>query len=57
MRSLDSGPFNQKPQQFFNDKQEEMRRSGKNEYVLTKGDVENYGKYDMMKSFNPSARD
>jgi len=57
MRSLDSGPFDQKPQQFFNDKQEEMRRSGKNEYVLTKGDVENYGKYDMMKSFNPSARD
>jgi len=57
MRSLDSGPFNQKPTEFFQEKQEEMRQSGKNEYVLTKGDVENYGKYDMMKSFNPSARD
>ena len=57
MRSLDSGPFDKKPQEFFNEKQEEMRKSGKNEYVLTKGDVENYGKYDMMKSFNPTAQD
>lgn len=56
MRSLDSGPFDKKPQEFFNEKQEEMRKSGKNEYVLTKGDIENYGKYDMMKSFNPSAQ-
>ena len=32
-----------------------MKKSGKNEYVLTKGDVENYGKYDVMKSFNPQA--
>lgn len=57
MRSLDSGPFDTKPQEFFNEKQEEMKKSGKNEYVLSKGDVEQYGKYDMMKSFNPSARD
>ena len=53
MRSLDSYPFNQKPDEFFNNKQEEMRKSGKNEYMLTKNDVENYGKYDIMKSFNP----
>jgi len=57
MRSLDSYPFNTKPTEFFNEKQEEMRKTGKNEYVLTKGDVENYGKYDMMKSFNPQAAD
>jgi hypothetical protein len=31
-----------------------MQKSGKNEYVLTKGDVENYGKYDVMRSFNPA---
>ena len=54
MRSLDSYPFNTKPTDFFNEKQEEMKKTGKNEYVLTKGDVENYGKYDMMKSFNPA---
>jgi len=57
MRSLDSGPFDKNPAEFFQGKQEEMRKAGKNEYVLTKGDVDNYGKYDMMKSFNPSARD
>jgi hypothetical protein len=53
MRSLDSYPFNKKPDQFFSEKQQEMKTSGKNEYVLTKGDVENYSKYDVMKSFNP----
>jgi hypothetical protein len=53
MRSLDSYPFNKKPDEFFEEKQEEMKKSGKNEYVLTKGDVENYSKYDVMKSFNP----
>ena len=31
MRSLDSYPFNQKPTDFFSQKQEEMRESGKNE--------------------------
>lgn len=41
MRSLDSYPFNQKPRDFFSQKQEEMRSSGKNEYILTKNDVEN----------------
>ncbi len=55
LRSLDSYPFSQNPSEFFNDKQQEMRASGKNEYILTKGDVENYGKYEIMKSFNPKA--
>lgn len=55
MRSLDSYPFDTKPNDFFAQKQQQMKDSGKNEYVLTKGDVENYGKYDIMKSFNPKA--
>jgi hypothetical protein len=53
MRSLDSYPFNEKPQEFFAHKQEEMRASGKNEYVLTKSDIENYSKEDLSQSFNP----
>jgi hypothetical protein len=57
MRSLDSYPFSKNPTEFFNEKQKEMKASGKNEYVLTKGDVENYGKYDIMKSFNPKAEE
>jgi hypothetical protein len=53
MKTLDSYPFNQKPIDFFNQKQEEMRASGKNQYVLTKDDVENYSKDLIAKSFNP----
>ena len=57
MRSLDSYPFNQHPQDFFSQKQDEMRQSGKNEYVLTKDEIENYGKEQIMKSFNPDQDD
>ena len=57
MRSLDSYPFNQKPQEFFNHKQAEMRQSGKNEYVLTKDDVDNFSADDMKTSFNPIAQE
>lgn len=54
MRSLDSYPFNQKPNEFFNNKQLEMRQTGKNEYVLTKNDIENYSKDEISQSFNPT---
>ena len=53
LRSLDSGPFNQKLSNFFDDKQDDMEKSGKNEYVLTKSDIENYSKEDLSQSFNP----
>lgn len=53
MRSLDSYPFNEKPQEFFAHKQGEMKASGKNEYVLTKDDVENYPADQIKQSFNP----
>jgi hypothetical protein len=53
MRSLDSYPFNQNPQQFFASKHDEMRQTGKNEYVLTKNDVENYSKETIRDTFNP----
>jgi hypothetical protein len=54
MRSLDSYPFNEKPQEFFAHKQGEMRASGKNEYVLTKDEVENYPVENIKTSFNPN---
>jgi outer membrane murein-binding lipoprotein Lpp len=53
MRSLDSYPFNEKPQEFFAHKQGEMRASGKNEYVLTKDEVTNYPTDTIKQSFNP----
>lgn len=52
MRSIDSYPFNQKPQEFFAKKQGEMRASGKNEYVLTKDEVSNYPIETIKDTFN-----
>jgi hypothetical protein len=52
LRSLDSYPFNQNPQEFFNQKQGEMRISGKDDYVLTKQDVNDYSKDMIKNSFN-----
>jgi hypothetical protein len=51
LRSLDSGPFNQKLSQFFEDKEEDLEKSGKNEYILTTDEVENYSPNDIKKSF------
>jgi hypothetical protein len=53
MRSLDSYPFNQRPNDFFSQKQGEMKATGKNEYVLTKQDVESYSPDTISKTFNP----
>jgi hypothetical protein len=57
MRSLDSYPFNQNPQQFFAQKQGEMRQTGKNEYVLTKNEVDNYSTDNIRGSFNPEQQE
>jgi hypothetical protein len=51
LRSLDSGPFNQKLTDFFIDKQEDMEKSGKNEYVLTKDDVTDFSPNEIQKTF------
>ena len=52
LRSLDSGPFNQKLSDFFQDKEPDMEKSGKNEYVLTTDDANNYSTNDVETSFN-----
>ena len=51
LRTLDSGPFNQKLSQFFDDKEEDMEKSGKNEYVLTQDEVEDYSPNVIKKTF------
>ena len=59
LRSLDSGPFKQKLSDFFQDKMEDMEKTGK-EYVLTADDVENYTPRDVEDSFDeylPKATD
>lgn len=52
LRSLDSYPYNQKLTDFFVDKSIEMEKTGKNEYVLTPDEVENYSDGDIKKSFD-----
>ena len=51
LRSLDSGPFNQKLSEFFDDKADDMEKSGKNEYVLTTDEVEEYSPSEIKGSF------
>lgn len=51
LRSYDSGPFNQKLSQFFEDKQDEFEKTGKNEYILTKDEVEDFSPTDIKNSF------
>jgi hypothetical protein len=52
LRSLDSYPYNQKLTDFFDDKKVDMEKSGKNEYVLTSDDVENFSPNEIKKTFN-----
>ena len=57
LRSLDSYPYNQKLTDFFADKEVEMQQTGKNEYVLTSDEVENYSDADIKKSFDRPIND
>jgi molecular chaperone GrpE (heat shock protein) len=57
LRTYDSYPFNQKLSQFFDDKQVEMQKSGKNEYVLTSDDVTNINPNEIKNTFNPYGDD
>jgi hypothetical protein len=51
LRSYDSYPFNQKLSQFFDDKKDEMEKTGKNDYVLTPEDVTDINVNDIKSSF------
>lgn len=55
LRSLDSYPFNQKLSDFFEDKEEDLEKTGKNEYILTSDEVENYSPSEIRKTFTPPA--
>ena len=57
LRSLDSYPFNQKLSTFFDDKQDDMEKTGKHEYVLTSDEVEDINTSDIKNSFQPGGGD
>lgn len=51
LRTIDSGPYNQKLSDFFEDKQEDFEKTGRDEYILTQDEVEDYSNPDIKKSF------
>jgi molecular chaperone GrpE (heat shock protein) len=53
LRTYDSYPFSQKLSQFFDDKQDEMEKTGKNDYVLTADEVTDINVNDIKNSFQP----
>jgi molecular chaperone GrpE (heat shock protein) len=53
LRAYDSYPFSQKLSQFFDDKQDEMEKTGKNDYVLTSDEVTDINVNDVKNSFQP----
>ena len=55
LRSLDSYPFNQKLSQFFDEKEEDMDKTGKNDYVLTSDQVMDINVNDIKSSFQPGS--
>ena len=57
LRSLDSGPFKQNLADFFDEKKDELEATGKNEYVLTQDDVENFSPSDIEQSFTQPMED
>jgi hypothetical protein len=57
LRTYDSYPFNQKLSQFFDDKQEEMEKTGKHDYVLTSDEITDMNVNDVKNSFQPGGGD
>ena len=55
LRSIDSGPFNQKLTDFFTDKQEDIEKTGKNEYILTTDEVEDFSPSEIKNTFTDYA--
>jgi hypothetical protein len=51
LRSLDSGPFNQKLTDFFQEKEEDFEKTGK-EYVLTSDEVSDFTDSEVKDTFN-----
>lgn len=51
LRTIDSGPFNQKLSDFFEDKQDDFEKTGRDEYILTQDEVEDYSNSEIKKSF------
>ena len=52
LRKQDSGPYNQTLSDYWDDSQDKFKEQGKEDYVLSSSDVENYSDSDIKKSFD-----
>ena len=52
LRSLDSGPFNQKLSQYFEDKEDQFEKQGREEYILTTDEVEDFSPKQIKTTFD-----
>jgi len=51
LRTFDSGPFNKKLSDFFQDKEDEFEKTGRDQYIITPDDVESYSSNEIKSSF------
>jgi hypothetical protein len=51
LRTIDSGPFNKKLSDFFDDKKEDWEKSGKHEYILTSDEIEDISPAEIKNTF------
>jgi len=51
-RKMDSGPYDQTLSDFWDDSQDKFEAQGKEEYILTTDDVDNFSDSEIQKSFN-----
>ena len=51
LRTIDSGPFNKKLSDFFDDKKEDWEKSGKHEYILTSDEIEDASPAEIKTTF------
>ena len=52
LRTLDSGPFTQKLTDYFEDKEEDFEKLGREEYILTKDEVEDFSPKEIKDTFD-----
>jgi len=57
LRTLDSGPFDQTLSQYFEDKEDDFEKLGRDEYILTKDAVSDFSPKEIQKTFTDYDKD
>ena len=57
LRTYDSGPFDQTLSQYFEDKEDDFEKLGRDEYILTKDEVSDFSPKEIQKTFTDYDKD